>query len=423
MIDSSVATEAGAHLPSATPSKGLIDTAPLQRPNDAIDFNSLRRVLVIMLRHHGDVLLTSPVLTALRAAAPRAEVDALIYRETLPMLAFNPDLAKIHTIDRAWKKSGAIGHLKAEWGLLSSLKDRHYDLVVHLTDHRRGAWLARALKPRHSIAPRLRDVALKRGGDAIAAGFWKKSFTHSYANASSVSPGSALARRHTVEQNLDALRRLGLAFVNPPSLTMIAGDEGERAAATLLTRLGVDVPFIAMQPTSRWMFKCWPIASNAALIASLLRRGETIVLSCAPDPRERAMLGAIASAVRAMPGVPHERLKVADDDGTLNRLAAVIARAKVFVGIDSAPMHIAAAVGTPTIALFGPSGEFNWGPWQVAHRVVTNQTFACRPCGQDGCGGGKVSDCLVTLPVHDVLAAIDDLVREVEGSRDPLRSA
>jgi heptosyltransferase-3 len=135
------------------------------------------------------------------------------------------------------------------------------------------------------------------------------------------------------------------------------------------------------------------------------------------------MLAAIAAAVDRMPGVPTARLKVADDDGTLNRLAAVIGRAKLFVGIDSAPMHIAAAMQTPTVALFGPSGEFNWGPWQVAHRVVTHDAYPCRPCGQDGCGGGKVSDCLVHLPVSRVLAAIDELATEVASDpamADPL---
>lgn len=390
-------------------------TEPLQRPADAIDLASVRRVLVVMLRHHGDVLLTSPVYTALKRTAPHVEIDALIYRETLPMLAFNPDLTAIHTIDRGWKKAGPFRQVAAEWGLLATLRRRRYDLVVHLTDHRRGAWLARMLSPRYSVAPRLRA--------GRAAGFWDGSFTHRYSNASSVGSGAALARRHTVDQNLDALRRLGIAVGDPPSLTMVPGDDGERDATMLLARLGVEAPFIAMQPTSRWLFKCWPVASNAALVAALLRRGETIVLSCAPDERERAMLAAIVDAVRALPGVPIDGLKLADDGGTLNRLAATIARARLFVGIDSAPMHIAAAMGTPVVALFGPSGEFNWGPWQVSHRVVTNDTFACRPCGQDGCGGGKVSDCLVRLPAHVVLAAIDDLAREVGSSDDPLRFA
>jgi heptosyltransferase-3 len=72
-------------------------------------------------------------------------------------------------------------------------------------------------------------------------------------------------------------------------------------------------------------------------------------------------------------------------------------------------MHIAAAMRTPVIALFGPSGELEWGPWNVAHRIVASDAHPCRPCGIDGCGGGKVSDCLVQLPLAAVLAAVDAL--------------
>ena len=72
-------------------------------------------------------------------------------------------------------------------------------------------------------------------------------------------------------------------------------------------------------------------------------------------------------------------------------------------------MHIAAAMGTPVVALFGPSGELEWGPWQVPHRIVSSDAHPCRPCGIDGCGGSKVSDCLVRLPLERVLAAVDAL--------------
>jgi heptosyltransferase-3 len=65
-------------------------------------------------------------------------------------------------------------------------------------------------------------------------------------------------------------------------------------------------------------------------------------------------------------------------------------------------MHIAAAMQTPTLALFGPSGELEWGPWMVEQRVVVSHAHPCRPCGIDGCGGGKVSECLTTLPVAHV---------------------
>jgi len=95
---------------------------------------------------------------------------------------------------------------------------------------------------------------------------------------------------------------------------------------------------------------------------------------------------------------------------SLKQLAALTANAKLFVGVDSAPMHIAAAMQTPVVALFGPSGDIEWGPWMVRSRVITSD-HPCRPCGNDGCGGGKVSECLTALPVERVLGAIDELLR------------
>ena len=77
-------------------------------------------------------------------------------------------------------------------------------------------------------------------------------------------------------------------------------------------------------------------------------------------------------------------------------------------------MHIAAAMGTPVVALFGPSGEVEWGPWEVAHRVVASAAHPCRPCGIDGCGGGKISECLTTIPVDRVHAALSDVLAATE---------
>ena len=97
---------------------------------------------------------------------------------------------------------------------------------------------------------------------------------------------------------------------------------------------------------------------------------------------------------------------------SLKQLAELTSRAKLFVGVDSAPMHMAAAVQTPVVTLFGPSGELEWGPWQVPHRIVKSNQHPCRPCGLDGCGGGKVSECLTTLPVTQVLDAVQGMLQE-----------
>jgi heptosyltransferase-3 len=94
---------------------------------------------------------------------------------------------------------------------------------------------------------------------------------------------------------------------------------------------------------------------------------------------------------------------------SLKELTAVIAGADLFIGVDSVPMHIASATRTPTLVLFGPSGEIEWGPWQNRATVITSD-HPCRPCGQDGCGNGKVSDCLTGIESRRVIEAAEALL-------------
>src|SRR5260221_10256381 len=114
-------------------------------PADAIDVSGLRRVLVIQLRHHGDVLVTSPVFTVLKNRAPALEIDALVYAETREMLDLHPAIAQVHVVRRDWKDSGTAARLVAEWRLLSTQRSRGFHLLVHLSEHSRGARLARPL--------------------------------------------------------------------------------------------------------------------------------------------------------------------------------------------------------------------------------------------------------------------------------------
>jgi heptosyltransferase-3 len=354
---------------------------------DAIHPPSLRRALVIKLRHHGDVLLASPVFSTLKHAAPDCEIDALIYSETAPMLEDHPAISKIHRIERNWKHQGVRTQAGAEWNLFKTLRARRYDLIIHLTEAKRGAWLVRLLGPRWSVAP---------GQDGR---FWQKSFTHFYPHVSN-------PRRHTVETNLDALRRVGIQPTDDDKrVVLVPGAAAEGRVAALLDQHGLSGrAFVHLHPTSRWLFKCWPADKMAQLADTLAERGLGIVLTAAPDARERAMIDDIRATVRS---------PVVDLSGqlSLKEMAALATHARLFVGVDSAPMHIAAAMGTPTVALFGPSGEIEWGPWRTAHRVVASNSHPCRPCGLDGCGGGKVSECLTTLPVERVLAACEELLR------------
>jgi heptosyltransferase-3 len=163
--------------------------------------------------------------------------------------------------------------------------------------------------------------------------------------------------------------------------------------------------FVVVHPASRWLFKTWPAERSAQLMDRLAADGRRIVMTCGPADAEQALVRRIGSLTSA---------PVIDLGGllSLKELAALTARARLFIGVDSAPMHIAAAVGTPVVALFGPSGDIEWAPWGVTHRVVASTRHACRPCGNDGCGGSKVSECLTTLPVARVLDEVRSLLNE-----------
>jgi len=352
---------------------------------DAVNASSLQRVLVVKLRHHGDVLLASPVPQVLRNRAPHCEVDALVYADTRDMLAGHPAIARLETIDRAWKRQGLASQARHESALLQRLRERNYQLVVHLTDHWRGAWLTQLLRPRWSVAPE-RDSRL-----------WRACFSHIY----KLPRGTP---RHTVELNLDALRRIGIQpEEHEKRLVMEPGDAARGRIDALLAAAGVAPKgFVHAHPTSRWLFKSWTEAGNAELLRRLVADGHRVVITSAPDAREKAIVARILAQAGG---------GIVDLSGqlSLREMGALAARARLFFGADSAPMHIAAAVGTPVVALFGPSNEKAWGPWGVPHRVVTSR-HPCRPCENDGCGGGKVSECLTTLSVEGVHSAINDLL-------------
>ncbi len=360
---------------------------------DAVPLGELRRVLVTKLRHHGDVLLASPVFSALKRAAPHLEIDALVYAETAPMLAGHPSIGRIHTIDRDWKKAGLRAQFAGERALMRDLKSAGCDLLIHLTEHPRGLSLARALAPRYAVTRE------RRAGER--EWLWRRYFTHFY-RLPRATP------RHAVEANLDALRRIGVQPVaDDKRIVLVPPAQAVAHVDALLLQHGLAARgFLHAHPGSRWLFKCWTAAQSAALFDRIAADGHRIVVTAAPDPRERAMIDAILDGVATT-----TRARVVDLAGklTLPQLAALTSRARAFVGVDSAPMHIACAMGTPTVALFGPSGEFEWGPWMAPARVVASELHPCRPCGQDGCGGGKVSECLTTLPVarvHDALIAL-----------------
>ncbi|WP_374347166.1 putative lipopolysaccharide heptosyltransferase III [Chitinimonas sp.] len=350
----------------------------------------IRRVLVTKLRHHGDVLLCTPVFASLKRQLPGVEVDVLILDETRDMLADNPHIDQVYTIKKTRALGGGIAKLGYELRQLRELRRRRYDLLLHLTETSRGAALARLIKPRWSV-----------GMDGPWSRHFKQSFSHLYFPLWG-------NRRHIVEQNLDALRVIGLyPEACDKQLVLLPGADARARVAGELAAAGMGgTPYLLLHPGSRWAYKTWPAERVAALARRLLTDGHRIVLTGAPDPAERQMADAILAALPAGHGVLDLVGKL-----SLRELAAAIDGARLMLGVDSVPMHMAAALQTPVVALFGPSNVHEWGPWRVAHRLVAAD-LPCRPCGLKGCANSGYSECLAQLPESTVLAAVAALLQE-----------
>ncbi|MBV8468082.1 MAG: putative lipopolysaccharide heptosyltransferase III [Burkholderiales bacterium] len=354
-----------------------------------VDWASVRRVLVIKLRHHGDVLLTTPVLRTLKQQMPQVEVDVLVYDETRDMLADNPHIDRLFTIKKTRAAGGSWAKLKLELGLLRDLRARQYDVLISLTEHNRGASLARLLRPRWAISQ-----------DGPYNGFYKRSFSHLFQPV-------WLNKRHAVERNLDALRTIGLfPRDEDKTATLVPGAAAQQTITALLATHGLAAGgYILVHPGSRWAYKTWTAEKVAGLIAQLMEEGHRIVVSGSPDGAERALADAILAALP-------QRDQVVDVVGrlSLRELGELIRQSRMLIGVDSVPMHMAAALNTPVVALFGPSGQIEWGPWGGTHRII-RLGLPCQPCELKGCGNSGYSQCLATLPIATVHAAAIELLQ------------
>jgi heptosyltransferase III len=353
------------------------------------DLSLVERALVIKMRHHGDVLLTSPFFSNLKKFIPKAQIDAFIYKDTLPMLEGHPGIADYLLYDRDWRALSPFAKVIKELKLFREIRSRGYDLVINLTEGDRGA-----------IAARVSGAKCRVGFDPKGSGLFKKRALFTHLVKACPHP------RHTVERQLDVLRRMGI-FPAPEErdLYLHIPLEAKQRIAALLKQQGIQVGrYILIHPASRWRFKCLSAGQIAQLIVALHQRGLHVVMSTGPDPQEIAMAQEILSLA---PDVP-----VFNCAGTLTlkELAALIEMSQALICVDSVPLHIASSTKTPVVALFGPTSEQNWGPWMHPKAQVVTQTWSCRPCYQDGCGGSKKSDCLLSISEHAILSALDGVL-------------
>ena len=343
-----------------------------------------RRALVIKLGHIGDVLVATPVITALKQAWPELAVDMLVNQGTEAMVAHNPLINKVLVLKR--DHVSRLAELSWQAGFLAALRANHYDLSLELAEGDRGAFLSWISGARIRVGFRPKKPRLRGRAYHHLAPRWDD--------------------QHHMVQSF--LRQVGLLGITPSdtALKFEPGAEARAQAQNLLAQARIGQGAYALvHPTSRWMFKSWTPAGNAGLIQHLTGQGLKVVLTSGPDPKEMALV----ERIRALLPAGAVALDLA---GKLDLyvLGGLIASARLFCGVDSAPMHMAVALGAPVLTMFGPSGEVMWGPWQSESEVLAGDCPE-HPCGRDGCDGTKVSRCLEEMPLERVTAAVDRLLQ------------
>ncbi|MDB5863985.1 MAG: putative lipopolysaccharide heptosyltransferase [Betaproteobacteria bacterium] len=351
-----------------------------------------RNVLLIVTRRIGDVLLATPVVRSLKRAWPGTKIDMLVFAGTEGFVAANREVSRVLTVP----ERPALGrHLK-----LAARIARRYDLALSLVPGDRPTLYAFvAGKQRAGL---LVPTAKER---------WKQRLLNAWVPFDNDDT-------HTVRMHLALLDTIGIAPVAEvvPAWTR----EDEAHVQALLAPLG-RTPYAVIHPYPKFRYKMWTQQGWGDIARWLKDRGVRVVLTGGPDAAEREYVAAIA-------GQAPDALNLAGVL-SLGGVACVVSRAAVFVGPDTAITHAAAALGVPTVALFGPSDPVKWGPWPAGHDVHANpwqlkgsQASAkvrlvqgagpCVPCRNEGCDKHveSSSDCLTNMSSLTVIAALSEVL-------------
>ncbi|GER93564.1 putative lipopolysaccharide heptosyltransferase III [hot springs metagenome] len=377
-------------------------------------FKNVHRILVIKLRHIGDVLLTAPVFRALKEKFPDAQITALVNSGTEDVLKGNTLIDEILIMDRSIKRLSIIQRYAKEIVFLKDIRANGFDMTIDLTGGDRAAVISFASGARYRL------------GWKSDKGFIGKKYVYTHLSEPD-------ANKHIVLQNLDVISQFGIT-TEDLTVNFYIPDDDRIFIKDILRKYNADkeTNIVHIHPTSRWLFKCWKDEYMAEVIRWLLDRGNRVIVTSSPDKKE------VEKAKKILSLVGNSRSSLLIDlcgKTTIKQLGAISEVSNLFFGVDSAPMHIAAAVGTPVVALFGPSGTFHWGPWDnnSSHFTVHNsqfkspykkrngiQTFAihtviqrdwdCIPCGKDGCNGSKISKCLDDIRPDEVIEIIKNVI-------------
>lgn len=352
-------------------------------------FPDARRILIIKPSSLGDIVHALPILAAVRDAYPKAHIAWLVGTSFRALLDGHPLLDEVIPFDRKHygRMLSSPRSLLDFLGFCRALRRRRFDLVLDLQGLFRSGFLA-------WISGARRRVGFAQARE-LARCFYTVRVRCEAPPRAGAAPTTDL---HAVDRNIKLARAIGLE-IEQPAFPLNIDDALHAAAAQRLAAAGVSAgEFVAVLPGARWESKRWAAESWAALIDALQQRNAPrVVLLGGPDERDLA-----ASIVAAARG------PVANLVGqtSLRELAAILARAKRVICCDSGPMHIAAALNRPLVALFGPTNPARTGPYSPRATVV-RLPLTCSPCYARHCPLGH-HDCMKKLDVERVLAATAD---------------
>jgi heptosyltransferase III len=358
------------------------------------------KILLIKYRNIGDVLLITPLINNLKLFYPNAQIDIALNKGTEDMVTLNPDISRVFIYDRKYVKSqNFVSRISKECLFFFSVRKNNYEILINLTEGDRGGLITMFSNAPIKIGYKSNNWLLKN------------TYTHFLPNQKF---------RHTIETNLDPLKSLGIPVKNKKVNIYWSQKDDEMINKKLL---GID-QFIHIHPVSRWLFKCIEDKIMAKIIDFCEQvLGFKVILTADSNKFEIEKINRIINHCYSKPINLSGRL-------TLKEMAALNKRAKVFIGVDTAIMHISAANNVPVFAFFGPSGADHWGPWDNNFKMSTyserngpqrmgmhrvfSESRACQPCGKDGCNGTKISDCLMSMNIKSIQNDIQELIHEYQ---------
>lgn len=329
------------------------------------------RLLVIKLKNIGDALLLTPMLTAVKSKYPGAEIWVLVRKGTEGILAGCPAIDRLITSAPPEKQSRSAANLRADLALLASIRKARFDYAWDLGVGDRGRWFC-------ALSGANRKAAVIKGP---MSPFWSACFRDKLAR------DIAFAGRHRVEMDFERVASV-LPLDRPiPPLTY------DRERTTLWPGAADLKEFVVLHPTTRWKRKKWPREKWLELGRELLKRVPHLIISTGPDQEEKRLARELAHNLG-----PNAR----ETGGALDwsALAGLLYRTRLFVGVDTAAMHLAAACRAPIVALFGPSSADEWSPWRAQHLIV-------RP---NGPAAVPETELMAHIPVAAVLEACEQML-------------